>query len=134
LLLLSNPFFALLMGVQKVHLSHAVGTVSLLIELIGVLVLRPFGVTLSRVVLVYAVGAILSTLLCVVLVRLNFPHLRLRMGYVSRRSIRELVHYTARWSVTASTSLLAPVIDKLILARFVGLSSVAIYESAAKLV
>jgi O-antigen/teichoic acid export membrane protein len=134
LLLLSNPFFALLMGVQKVHLSHAVGTVSLLIELIGVLVLVPFGVTLSRVVLVYAVGAILSTLLCVVLARRNFPHLRLRLDSVSRRGIRELVHYTARWSVTVSTSLLAPVIDKLILARFVGLSSVAIYEAAAKLV
>jgi len=36
--------------------------------------------------------------------------------------------------VTVSTSLLPPVIDKLILARFVGLSYVAIYEPAAKLV
>jgi O-antigen/teichoic acid export membrane protein len=133
-LLLSNPFFALLMGIQKIHLSHVVGTGSLLFELAGILGLVPFGITLSRVVLVYAFGAILSALLCFVLVRRHLPHLRLRLESVSRRSIIDLVHYTARWSVTVSTSLLAPVIDKLILARFVGLSSVAIYEAASKLV
>lgn len=134
ILLLSNPFFALLMGVQKVHLSHVVGTVSLLIELIGILVLVPLGITLSRVVFVYAVGAIVCALLCVILAYYHFPHLRLRLQSVSGRSILDLAHYTTRWSVTVSTSLLAPVIDKLILARFVGLSYVAIYEAAAKLI
>jgi O-antigen/teichoic acid export membrane protein len=132
LLLLSNPFFALLMGIQKVHLSHFVGTVSLLIELIGILALLPFGLTISRVVDVYAIGAVLSTLLCVLLVRRHFPSLRLRSA--SRGGILDLVHYTARWSVTVSTSLLSPIIDKLILARFVGLSYVTIYEAAARLV
>jgi len=132
LLLLSNPFFALLMGIQKVHLSHFVGTVSLLVELIGILALLPFGLTISRVVLVYAIGAVLSTFLCVVLVRHHFPSLRLET--VPRGSVLELVHYTARWSVTVSTSLLSPIIDKLILARFVGLSYVTIYEAAARLV
>jgi len=134
ILLLSNPFFALLMGVQKVHLSHVVGTVSLLIELIGVLILVPLGLTLSRIVFVYGVGAIVSTLLCVILAYHYFPHLKLKLQFVARRSILDLAHYTARWSVTVSTSLLSPVIDKLILARFVGLSYVAIYEPAAKLV
>jgi O-antigen/teichoic acid export membrane protein len=134
LLLLSNPFFALLMGVQKVHVSHIVGTVSLLMELVGILALLPIGITLSRVILVYAVGAALSTLLCIYLARRSFPGLNLRLRFISRESISDLAHYTARWSVTVSTSLLAPVIDKLILARFVGLSSVAIYEAASKLV
>jgi len=132
LLLLSNPFFALLMGIQKVHLSHFVGTVSLLVELIGILALLPFGLTISRVVLVYAIGAVLSTFLCVVLVRHHFPSLRLET--VPRGSVLELVHYTARWSVIVSASSLSPVIDKLLLARFVGLSYVAIYEAAARLV
>jgi len=134
LLLLSNPFFALLMGIQKVHLSHVVGTVSLLIELIGALALLPLGFTISRIVFIYAVGALLSTLLCVILVRRHFPYLDLRMESVSRRSILDMVHYTARWSVTVSTSWLSPIIDKLILAYFVGLSYVTVYEAAAKLV
>jgi O-antigen/teichoic acid export membrane protein len=134
LLLFSNPFFALLMGIQKVHLSHFVGTVSLLIELIGILVLLPFGLSISRVVLVYAVGAMLSTFLCVVLARRYLPYVEPRLEFVSRQSTFELIHYTARWSVTVSTSLLGPVIDKLILAHFVGLSYVTIYEAAARLV
>jgi O-antigen/teichoic acid export membrane protein len=134
LLLLSNPFFALLMGVQKVHLSHIVGTVSLLTELVGLLILVPFGITMARAILVYAIGAVLSTALCVYLTRRSFPGLRFRARYISQEKLRDLIHYTARWSVTVSTSLLSPVIDKLILARFVGLSSVAIYEAAAKLV
>lgn len=134
LLLLSNPFFALLMGVQKVHLSHVVGTVALLMELIGVLGLVPFGITISRVVLVYAVGSVVSAVLCVVLVRRHFQALDFGIMSVTRRRLFDLAHYTAGWSVTVSTSMLAPVIDKLILARFVGLSFVAIYEAASKLV
>ena len=134
LLLLSNPFFALLMGVQKVHLSHIVGTVSLLTELVGVLILLPFGITMSRVIVVYGVGATLSTALCVYLTRRSFPSLCLRVRNISHEKLHDLIHYTARWSVTVSTSVLSPVIDKLILARFAGLSFVAIYEAAAKLV
>jgi O-antigen/teichoic acid export membrane protein len=134
LLLLSNPFFALLMGIQKVHLSHIIGTVALFVELFGVLTLLPFGITISRVVLVYAVAAIVSTLLCVVLARRHSPYLRPGLKFVSRQSTVDLLHYTVRWSVTVSSSLLSPVIDKLILARFVGMSYVAIYEAAAKLV
>jgi O-antigen/teichoic acid export membrane protein len=134
LLLLANPFFALLMGVQKVHLSHVVGTASLLVEFVGILALVPFGLTISRVVLVYAIGAIFSAVFCFVLALRQFSHLELRLELISAKSILDLVHYAARWSVTVSTSLLSPVIDKLILARFVGLSSVAIYEAAARLV
>jgi O-antigen/teichoic acid export membrane protein len=134
LLLLSNPFFALLMGIQKVHLTHLIGTFSLLCELIGILVLVPFGLTMSRVVFVYAAGAILSTLLSIFLVRRHFPKPGLKLVSVSRLTILDLVHYTRRWSVTVSSTLLPPVIDKLILARFVGLSYVALYEAAAKLV
>jgi len=134
LLLLSNPFFALLMGIQKVHLSHVVGTVSLLVEFVGTLILIPFGITISRVILVYAIGAALSALFCCILAYRSFPQLRMSLASISRPSIVNLVFYGGRWSVTVSTSLLSPLIDKLILARFVGLSSVAIYEAAGKLV
>ena len=130
--LLSNPFFALLMGIQKVHLSHCVGTVSLLIELIGTLSLVPFGITITHIVAVYAVGAILSTSVCIIFAYRYIPDLKL--AFPIRECVIDLLHYTARWSITVSTSLLPPVFDKLILARFAGLSYVAIYEAAAKLV
>lgn len=133
-LMLSNPFFALLIGIQKTHLSHLIGTASLLVELFGILIFVPFGLTISRVVLVYASGAVLTTLLCVLLSRHYFPNLKLRFEDISQNTVLSLIEYTAKWSVTVCTSLLAPVIDKVILAHFVGLPYVAIYEAAARLV
>lgn len=134
LLLLSNPFFALLVGIQKIHVSHAVGIVSLIAELVGVLALLPFGITLSRVVLVYALAAVLSAAFCVLMARRHFPMLNVRLRSASRAAISELLHYTGRWSVTVSVALITPILDKLILARFVGLSYVTAYEAATKLV
>lgn len=134
LLLLSNPFFALLVGIQKIHVSHAVGTVSSIAELVGVLALLPFGITLSRVVLVYALAGILSVAFCIRMARHHFPMLKVRLRSASGGAMSELLHYTARWSVTVSVALITPIVDKLILARFVGLSYIAAYEAAAKLV
>jgi O-antigen/teichoic acid export membrane protein len=133
LFLLSNLFFGLLMGIQKVPSTHLVGTVSLLLELLGILALLPFGMTASRVTWVYFVNATASMVLCAGLAWWHWPGLRLKLGLVSRRCVLDLLHYTARYSVTVSTTLLGPVIDKLILTRFVGLSFVAAYEAAARL-
>lgn len=133
-LLFSNPFFALLVGIQKIHVSHAVGIVSLMAELVGILALLPFGITLSRVVLVYALAGVLSVAFCVLMARRHFPMLKVSLRSASRAAIAELLHYTGRWSVTVSVALITPILDKLILARFVGLSYVTAYEAAAKLV
>lgn len=134
LLLFSNPFFALLVGLQKMHVSHAVGIVSLVAELVGVLVLLPFGMTLSRVVLVYALAGVFSVAFCVLMARRHFPMLKVRVRSASYFAISELMHYTAQWSVTVSVALISPILDKLILARFVGLYYVTAYEAASKLV
>jgi len=44
-----------------------------------------------------------------------------------------MLGYGARYSPTTLAAMLGPVFDKLILARFVGLSTVALYEGAARL-
>lgn len=134
LLLFSNPFFALLVGIQKIQVSHAVGIVSLVAELVGVLALLPFGMTLSRVVLVYALAGVLSMAFCIGMARRHFPRLKVRLRSASCVAMFELLHYTAQWSVTVSVALISPILDKLILARFVGLSYVTAYEAATKLV
>jgi O-antigen/teichoic acid export membrane protein len=133
LFLLSNAFFGLLMGIQRVPSTHLIGTVSLLIELLGILALLPFGLTASGVTGVYLANGLLSLMFCAALAWRSWPGLQLRLALVSRRCSLDLLHYTARYSVTVSTTLIGPVIDKLILTRLVGLSFVAAYEAAARL-
>jgi len=133
LFLLSNPFYALLMSIQKVYLTHVIGTISLLIELVGIVVLIPFGLSLPRVLLVYAVNGVVCLTVSVLLACHNFPSLRVTHRLVSGRRAAELLSYGGKFSVTALTSLLNPILDKLILARFVGLWAVAWYEAAARL-
>jgi len=131
---LSNPFFALLMGVQKVEATHWIGTASLVIELFGILLLLPWGLTLARVTLVYMANAGLSLMLGVFLARRYFPSLRLRWRYVSMIRIKEILLYGLQFSTTTLVAILSPILDKLIVARFVGLNPVAFYEAAARLV
>jgi len=133
LFLLSNPFFALFMGVQRVHLTHIVGTVVLLGELFGIVVMIPFGLTLQRIAWVYGLNAALGLVLCVSFGRWAFPSLRVGLRYVSRGCLKDLLGYGGRYSITVTTTLLNPVLDKLILARFVGLAEVAFYEAATRL-
>ena len=131
---LSNPFFALLMGVQKVETTHWVGTASLLIELGGILLFVPVGLTLPRVMWVYGVNAAFSLLFSGFLAWRYFPSLRLKWNYLSLRRVKEILGYGVRFSATTLVAILGPVFDKLILARYVGLSAVAAYEAAARLV
>ena len=131
---LSNPFFAVLMGVQKVEATHWIGTASLLLELFGILLVVPFGLTLPRVMLVYGANAGLSLTLSLFLARRYFPSLRLRWRYVSMTRIKEILLYGVQFSATALVAIVSPILDKLIVARFVGLNAVAFYEAAARLV
>src|SRR5450432_505415 len=73
LLLLSNAFFGLLMGTQAVPSTHLIGTVSLLVELLGILALLPFGLTAARVTSVYFLNGAMSLVLCVILARRHWP-------------------------------------------------------------
>jgi O-antigen/teichoic acid export membrane protein len=131
---LSNPFFSVLMGLQKVEATHWIGTASLLIELGGILLLVPIGITVSRVMWVYIANASFSLLLSVCLAWFYFPALRLSWKYVSLGRVNGILKYGAQFSATTFAAMLGPVFDKLILARFVGLSAVAFYEAAARLV
>lgn len=130
---LSNPFFSVLMGMQRVEATHWIGTASLLIELGGILLLLPVGISVSRVMWVYTGNAAFSLLLSVFLARLYFPALRLSWEYVSVSRIKGILKYGAQFSTTTLAAMLGPVIDKLILARYVGLNVVAFYEAAARL-
>jgi O-antigen/teichoic acid export membrane protein len=131
---LSNPFFAVLMGAQRVDATHWIGTTSLLIELCGILLLVPFGLTLARVMWVYAVNGAISLLLGTLLAWHYFPKLRLRWRYVSAGRLKEILGYGAQFSATTFATLFSPVIDKVILARLAGLTTVALYEAAARLI
>lgn len=131
--LMSNPFFSLLMGIQKVHLSHAIGTVSLMVELGGVLLLVPGGITLSKLLVVYGVNAAVGFALSTWLAFRYFRPLKLEPRLASFASITALLNYCAKYSATTTVSILNPILDKLILGRFVGLSSVALYEAAARI-
>ena len=130
---LSNPFFATLMGVQKVETTHWVGTASLLIELVGVLLLIHLGITLSRVMWVYGANAAFSLVFSAFLAKRYFSALRLGWRFVSWSGIKDILSYGVQYSPTTMAAMLGPVLDKLILARFVGLSTVALYEGAARL-
>ena len=134
LFLLSNPFFALLMGVQKVEATHWIGTASLVIELSGILLLVPIGLTLARLIWVYGANAVFSLMFSGFLARRYFPPLRLSWRFVSWRSVKEILGYGAQFSATTVAAMLNPVFDKLILARYVGLAEVALYEGAARLI
>jgi O-antigen/teichoic acid export membrane protein len=131
---MSNPFFTLLMGVQKVEATHWIGTASLLIELGSILVLVPFGLSLSRVMWVYGANAALSLLLSVLLAWHYFPSLRLTWRLVSWSRVKDILGYGVQLSATTLAAVLSPIFDKLILARYVGLSEVALYEGAARLI
>jgi O-antigen/teichoic acid export membrane protein len=130
---LSNPFFAVLMGVQKVEATHWIGTASLLIELGGMLLLVPVGITVSRVMWVYGANGALSLLLAAFLAWHYVPFLRVSWTLVSWSRIKEILGYGVQFSATTLAGILGSVIDKLILARYVGLSAVALYEGAARL-
>lgn len=131
---LSNPFFSVLMGVQKVEATHWIGTASLLIELGGILLLVPMGITLSRVMWIYAGNATFSLLLSGFLACIYFPALRVSWKYVSLARVGGILKYGAQFSMTTLVAILGPVLDKLILSRYVGLNAVAFYEAATRLV
>lgn len=131
---LSNPFFALLIGVQKVKVTHWIGTASLLIELCGVLALIPAGLTLTRVMWVYSGNAVFGLVFSAVLAKHYFKDLSVSWKYVSWQRLKEIFFYGAQLSTTTLAAILGPVIDKLILARYISLSAVAYYEGAARLI
>lgn len=133
LFLLSNPFFSGLMAAHKMEATHWIGTFALLLELGGVLALAPFGITLARVIWVYAASAGLSLLFSIFLTRRYLPELELGWKHVAGGKVREILGYGMQFSATTFTALLGPILDKLILTRFVGLSAVAFYEAAARL-
>lgn len=64
---LSNPFCALLMGIQRVEATHWIGTLTLLIELGGILLLAPARLTLAGVMWVYSVNAFVCLIFSVFL-------------------------------------------------------------------
>lgn len=131
---LSNPFYALLMGIQRVEATHWVGSCSLVVEICGVLLLRRTGLNLSNVVHVYATNAVIGVVLCVVLAAHYFPSMKFSLGRVRMAKIREMLSYGIRFSTTTLATILNPILDKLILARYAGLGEVALYEVAARLV
>ncbi|HEY6947169.1 MAG TPA: oligosaccharide flippase family protein [Candidatus Acidoferrum sp.] len=131
---LSNPFFAVLMGVQKVEVTHWVGTISLILELCGVLALLPGGLTLPRLMWVYGVNGLATLAVCMFLAGRYFPPLKLSLEGIRKQRIREILRYGTQFSATVMATILSPVVDKVILARYVGLTEVALYEVAARLV
>ena len=131
---ISNPFFALLIGIRRVEVTHWIGTSSLLLELGGILLLLPGKLTLTGVMWVYGANAIIGLVLSVFLARHFFPHLQVNSRLVSGRRTREILGYGGKFSGTTMATILSPVLDKLILARYTGLPEVAFYEAGSRFV
>lgn len=128
-----NPFWGVLIGLQRMAASHLLGIVALLFELVAILCLHRH---LSLVVLPWIYGA--EGLVClvagVILARRAFPALRLVRLVHWRQRARGLLSFSGRMSVTVVTSTLGPVLDKAILGSTLGIAVVVSYEAASRLV
>jgi O-antigen/teichoic acid export membrane protein len=83
---------------------------------------------------VYSVNAFVCLIFSVFLAWRFFPALRLSARLVSWSRAQEVLGYGAKFSATSMVTILNPVFDKLILARYTGLAEVAFYEAATRLV
>ncbi|MGH9394843.1 MAG: polysaccharide biosynthesis C-terminal domain-containing protein, partial [Terriglobales bacterium] len=127
-----NPFWGLLIGLHRMAATHALGLVGLLLELAAILVLRPV-LTLAILPWLYGGIAVLCFGLGAFFAARAFPPLRIVSPLGLRSRALGLLSFSGRMSVTNLTATLSPVIDKVIVARVLGLEIVTMYEAASRI-
>lgn len=130
--LFTNPFFSLLMASGNVAATHLLGAVALLVELVGIVVLSHTALSLYMLGSLYIGNALLCGVIAIALATRQLGHLPLQWHHAAAQ-VPKLLNFSTRYAVTLTSTLCAPLVDKLILAEFAGAAFVAAYEAAFRI-
>lgn len=129
-----NPLFGLLGGIHKLQLTHILGTLGFLLEAVGVFVLDRIGMTVPRLLALYAGICPVLVIFLLVMAKAGAPYLRLSLRRIDFTSVMALAKFTSQFSLTSVVGTILPMYDKFILASLVGISAVGYYEVAWRIV